>query len=39
MFSSDDKLLAGLQKLGWELEMENPEAKGDVNRLRDVCAG
>lgn len=36
MLTSDDKLLKSLQKLGWELETEDPEEKDMVDRLRDV---
>ncbi|KAL1869202.1 hypothetical protein VTK73DRAFT_3203 [Phialemonium thermophilum] len=38
MLASDDKLLASLQKLGWELDMEDPEEKENVGKLRDLCA-
>ncbi|TPX19049.1 uncharacterized protein E0L32_011293 [Thyridium curvatum] len=38
LLQSDDKLLASLQKLGWELETENPEEQKDIVRLREVCA-
>ncbi|KAJ9137135.1 Vacuolar H+/Ca2+ exchanger [Pleurostoma richardsiae] len=37
-FQSDDKLLASLQKLGWELQMEDPDERESVARLREVCA-
>lgn len=35
---SDDKLLSSLQKLGWELDTEDPEEAESVNKLRDICA-
>lgn len=38
MFSSDDKLLASLQKLGWELDTEDPEEIESVAKLRETCA-
>jgi hypothetical protein len=38
MLTSDDKLLKSLQKLGWELETEDPEEKENVEKLRDICA-
>lgn len=38
LFHSDDRLLASLQKLGWELETENPEEKDRVVMLRETCA-
>lgn len=38
MLHSDDRLLASLQKLGWELETEDPEEQEGVNKLRDICA-
>lgn len=38
MLTADDKLLSGLQKLGWELETTDPEEKDNVNALRDICA-
>lgn len=38
MFSSDDKLLASLQKLGWELDTEDPEEIESVAKLREICA-
>lgn len=38
MLHSDDKLLSGLQKLGWELETEDPEETESVTKLRDICA-
>ncbi|KAK4160671.1 hypothetical protein QBC43DRAFT_111515 [Cladorrhinum sp. PSN259] len=38
LFRSDDKLLSSLQKLGWELETEDPEEKNGVVMLRETCA-
>ncbi|KAK4135275.1 hypothetical protein BT67DRAFT_270310 [Trichocladium antarcticum] len=38
LFRSDDRLLDSLQKLGWELETENPEEKDRVVMLRETCA-
>lgn len=38
LFCSDDKLLSSLQKLGWELETEDPEEQSDVSILRETCA-
>ncbi|KAK3902907.1 hypothetical protein C8A05DRAFT_15101 [Staphylotrichum tortipilum] len=38
LFSSDDKLLSSLQKLGWELETEDPAEQNDVAMLREACA-
>jgi hypothetical protein len=38
MFAADDKLLRSLEKLGWELETEDPQEKGNVDKLRDICA-
>ncbi|KAK3933922.1 hypothetical protein QBC46DRAFT_325865 [Diplogelasinospora grovesii] len=35
---SDDKLLLSLQKLGWELEMEDPAEQEKVAKLREICA-
>ncbi|KAL1877469.1 hypothetical protein Daus18300_002456 [Diaporthe australafricana] len=35
---SDDKLLSSLQKLGWELETEDPEETESVGQLREICA-
>ncbi|KAK4187523.1 hypothetical protein QBC35DRAFT_384633 [Podospora australis] len=34
----DDRLLSSLQKLGWELETEDPEEQKDVVMLRETCA-
>jgi len=38
LFHSDDKLLSSLQKLGWELETEDPEEQDNVVTLRETCA-
>ncbi|KAK0737235.1 hypothetical protein B0T21DRAFT_438557 [Apiosordaria backusii] len=38
LFRSDDKLLASLQKLGWELGTEDPEEQNHVVMLRETCA-
>ena len=38
LFRSDDTLLASLQKLGWELETEDPDEQDNVVMLRETCA-
>ncbi len=38
LFRSDDKLLSSLQKLGWELETEDPGEQQDIATLREACA-
>lgn len=38
MFVVDDKLFASLQKLGWELELEDPRDKEKESELREICA-
>lgn len=38
MLCSDDKLLASLQKLGFELDTEDPEETKSVGELREICA-
>lgn len=38
MLHSDDKLLSSLQKLGWELDTEDPEEAESVTKLREICA-
>ncbi len=38
LLSSDDILLSSLQKLGWELETQDPEEQESLKRLRDTCA-
>lgn len=35
---SDNKLLTSLQKLGWELDTEDPEETESVGKLREICA-
>lgn len=35
---SDDKLLASLQKLGYELDSDDPEEVASVTKLREICA-
>lgn len=37
ILNSDDKLLSSLQKLGWELDQQDPEEAQTVERLREVC--
>lgn len=34
---SDDALLSGLQKLGWELEQPDPDEERAVEKLREIC--
>ena len=36
-FKSDDKLLASLQKLGWELDRPDPEEAQAVDDMREGC--
>ena len=36
-FHSDDKLLSGLQKLGYELDQDDPEEEQTVEQLREIC--
>ncbi|KAI6354962.1 hypothetical protein MCOR25_008395 [Pyricularia grisea] len=38
LLKSDDKLLASLQKLGWELEADDPEEQEGVVKAREMCA-
>lgn len=38
MLRTDDKLLSSLQKLGWELDTEDPEETESVTKLREICA-
>ncbi|KAH8902489.1 hypothetical protein BR93DRAFT_887190 [Coniochaeta sp. PMI_546] len=38
LLAADDKLLTSLQKLGWELETEDPQEKHNVKQLQDICA-
>ncbi|KAL2753021.1 hypothetical protein ACRALDRAFT_2061376 [Sodiomyces alcalophilus JCM 7366] len=37
LLHSDDKLLSSLQKLGWELDPEDPKETQNVERLREIC--
>lgn len=37
VFGSDDKLLASLQKLGWELDQPDPAETQSVEQLREIC--
>ncbi|KAF5021275.1 hypothetical protein F66182_6673 [Fusarium sp. NRRL 66182] len=37
VFQSDDKLLSSLQKLGWELEQQDPEEEKTIEKLREIC--
>ncbi|CAM1505097.1 Fc.00g107340.m01.CDS01 [Cosmosporella sp. VM-42] len=37
VFHSDDKLLSSLQKLGWELDQDDPEEEQTVEKLREIC--
>ncbi|KAG6061299.1 hypothetical protein E4U32_003032 [Claviceps aff. humidiphila group G2b] len=37
LLQSDDALLSGLQKLGWELEQPDPEEERAVEKLREIC--
>lgn len=36
-FHSDDKLLSSLQKLGYELDQDDPEDEQTVEQLREIC--
>ncbi|PTB66214.1 hypothetical protein BBK36DRAFT_1135335 [Trichoderma citrinoviride] len=38
IFRADDKLLANLQKLGWELEQPDPDETSKLDRLREICS-
>jgi hypothetical protein len=38
MLQLDDKLLSSLQKLGWEIQTEDPEELENVTKLREICA-
>ncbi|ROV98347.1 hypothetical protein VMCG_07173 [Cytospora schulzeri] len=38
IYQSDNKLLSSLQKLGWELDTEDPEETESVDKLRGICA-
>jgi hypothetical protein len=35
--SSDDKLLASLQKLGYELDQQDPDEAKTAEDLREIC--
>jgi hypothetical protein len=37
ILGSDDKMLSGLQKLGWELDHQDPDEARTVDKLREVC--
>ncbi|KAG5931059.1 hypothetical protein E4U53_001964 [Claviceps sorghi] len=37
LLQSDDRLLSGLQKLGWELDQPDPEESRAVEKLREIC--
>ncbi|CAF3471248.1 hypothetical protein SNK03_007785 [Fusarium graminearum] len=37
VFQSDDKLLLSLQKLGWELDQQDPEEEKTIEKLREIC--
>lgn len=37
VLAQDDKLLASLQKLGWELDQQDPEEADNTEKLREVC--
>lgn len=37
IFRDDDKLLSSLQKLGLELEQDDPETGKDVEKIREIC--
>ncbi|KEY72483.1 hypothetical protein S7711_05158 [Stachybotrys chartarum IBT 7711] len=37
IFQSDDSLLSSLQKLGWELDQQDPEQTQLVETLRETC--
>ncbi|KAG5960293.1 hypothetical protein E4U58_004707 [Claviceps cyperi] len=37
LLQSDDALLSGLQKLGWELEQPDPDEERAVEKLREMC--
>ncbi|PTB46069.1 hypothetical protein M441DRAFT_63374 [Trichoderma asperellum CBS 433.97] len=38
IFRADDKLLANLQKLGWELEQPDPDETSKIDKLRETCS-
>ncbi|KAF4979263.1 hypothetical protein FZEAL_4508 [Fusarium zealandicum] len=37
VLQSDDKLLSSLQKLGWELDQQDPEETQTIEKLREIC--
>ncbi|KAM5366988.1 hypothetical protein ACJZ2D_010256 [Fusarium nematophilum] len=37
VLQADDKLLSSLQKLGWELEQQDPEEQQTIEKLREIC--
>ncbi|KAG5991471.1 hypothetical protein E4U43_004015 [Claviceps pusilla] len=37
LLQSDDRLLSGLQKLGWELDQPDPDEAQAVEKLREIC--
>ncbi|UKZ77050.1 hypothetical protein TrVFT333_004767 [Trichoderma virens FT-333] len=38
IFRGDDKILANLQKLGWELEQPDPDETSKLDKLREICS-
>ncbi|KAM0252359.1 hypothetical protein ACHAQJ_007741 [Trichoderma viride] len=38
IFRTDDKLLANLQKLGWELEQPDPDETSKIDKLRETSS-
>ncbi|KAK4079705.1 hypothetical protein H0G86_005828 [Trichoderma simmonsii] len=38
IFRGDDKILANLQKLGWELEQPDPDETSKIDKLREICS-
>lgn len=38
ILTSDDKLLSSLQKLGWELDKQDPEEAQTIDKLREISA-
>ncbi|KAG6008631.1 hypothetical protein E4U21_004271 [Claviceps maximensis] len=37
LLQADDRLLSGLQKLGWELDQPDPDEAQSVEKLREIC--
>jgi hypothetical protein len=37
VLNSDDKLLSSLQKLGYELDQQDPDEAKNIDRLRETC--